>query len=135
MLLDDIGSVLSAGGIGTLGTNLFLGFLPDKPDTCVAVIETGGITPHRAFRASAGQPVAERPSIQILCRAAAFDYATARNKAHDAYKLLEGYGDTTVNSTRYLWIGARQSPFSAGRDESNRPICSCNYEVVKELTA
>jgi hypothetical protein len=46
--LPEIGTYLAATVTDTaltLGTNLFLGRLPDTPDTCVALFETGGLTP------------------------------------------------------------------------------------------
>ena len=46
--LSDIGTYLAASVTDTaltMGTNLFLGRLPDTPDTCVAVFETSGEGP------------------------------------------------------------------------------------------
>ena len=48
-MLSDIGTKLAAASISTqdltLGTNLFLGRLPESPDTCVAIYQTGGLAP------------------------------------------------------------------------------------------
>ena len=46
--LPEIGTYLAANVTATtltLGTNLFLGRLPDTPNTCGAIFETGGLTP------------------------------------------------------------------------------------------
>ena len=45
MLLDDIGDLLTTGSIGTVGSDVFLSLLPDTPDQCVSVFETGGSAP------------------------------------------------------------------------------------------
>lgn len=135
MLLDDISTILKAGGTTGDGTEISLGFMPEKPDNCIAIYETGGMGPIRAMRTSPGQPVAEQPRIQVVVRGAAYDYATPRTKINALYKLLEGYGDTTVNGCRYLWIGAVQSPFPMQRDQAQgRPSMAVNFDVMKELT-
>lgn len=134
MLLDDIRQILSTGGTTADGTELTKGFMPEKPDNVVTIYETGGQGPIRAMRAQAGQPVAERPRVQVVARAGSMDYATARLKINDVYRLLEGYGDQTVNGVRYLWIGAVQSPYPMRRDESQRPYLAVNFDVTKELS-
>ena len=134
MVLDEIGAYLAANGIGTVGTDLFLGFLPDTPDAAVAIYETGGMEPYRAMRSSAGQPVAERPSIQVVCRNVAYEYQTARTTADSAWKLLEGLGDTTLAGVRYLWAAAVQSPFLMGRDDSGRVLIAFNVDLVKAMS-
>ena len=135
MILDDAADLLSSGGIGTVGTNLFKGIMPDIPDACVAVFETGGLPPVHAMASAVGQAVVERPRIQVLCRAAQYDYATARTKAHDVYKLLDGLPARDINGTAYKWIAAVQSPFFIGPDANGRVLISCNFDVVKALTA
>ena len=52
MLLDDVADLISTGGYGTLGTNLFKGMLPSDPDEAVAVIHYGGLEPVRAPNAT-----------------------------------------------------------------------------------
>lgn len=133
-LLDEVGTYLAANSIGTLGTNMFLGFLPDTPDACVALYETGGQEPVRAMRSAAGQPVASRPRLQVVCRADQYNYQTARAKSKAVAALLDGLGDTTLSGTRYLWVGAVQEPFLMGRDDSGRVQIAQNFDVVKELS-
>lgn len=132
MLLVELGDYLSTNGVGTVGTDLFLGFMPDTPNGCVALYETGGLGPARAMRGSAGQPVAERPRVQVVARSTS--YASARAKARDAYLLLEGLGDVTLNGVQYKWVGAVQEPFMMGRDELGRVSIAANYDVVKSLS-
>ena len=135
MLIDDIADVLSSGGAGTVGTTIFKGLMPDRPDACVAVYETGGLAPVHAMNPLVGQAVAERPRVQVVARAAQQDYETARSKASCCFKLLDGLPGRTVNATRYLGAFAVQSPFLLGRDESGRVLLGCNFDVVQELTA
>lgn len=127
---------LSSGGIGTAGTDLFAGYMPDAPNAAVAVYETGGISPiHRMSpTAGLGAVVVERPSIQVVCRNVPEEYLTARTKAHSVFKLLSGLPDRSINGVSYKWGEARHSPFLMGRDEAGRILIACNYDIIKEMT-
>lgn len=135
MLLDDMADLISSGGAGTVGTTIFKGLLPDLPDACLAVYESGGFPPVHTMNAGPGTAVVERPRVQVVCRAARDDYQTARTKAHDVMKLLDGLGERAINGTTYKWMIAAQSPFLMGRDENGRVLIAQNFDVVKALTA
>lgn len=130
MLLDDISDYLTTQGITTDGTQIYKSYRPDAPDAVIALYETAGLEPVRAMRSATGQPVEERPGLQVVVRAGFYDYQTARQKANDIWGLLENL-DTTINSVRYFWIAAQQMPFLFGRDEQSRPLIACNYMVSK----
>lgn len=132
LLLDELGTYLQTNGIGTQGTDLFLGSLPDRPDAAVAVLEYGGLAPEHTMGANTA-PDFERPRVQVLSRHA--DYTTARQKAEDAYRLLDKLTATSLSSTLYLRIAALQSPTWLGQDQNNRHVVSCNFQVWKELSA
>lgn len=136
MLLDDIADYLSSGGIGTVGTDLFKGFMPETPDVAVVVVETGGRSPDRAMGAGPGGTTVamEWPRVQVICRNTQFDYSAARSKAHDVFKLLEGMPTRTINGTAYFWGAAVQSPFPIGRDDDARVLIGCNYDIAKALS-
>ena len=55
-MLTDVGTYLAAASISTadltLGTNLFLGRLPESPDTCVGLVQTAGTAPTNTFGTS-----------------------------------------------------------------------------------
>lgn len=131
MLLDDIGDYLSSGGVGTLATDLFLGELPDTPDTCVAVFETGGFDPVYTMKQRA--PVAKRPSIQVICRAKRYD--VARLLAGKVDQLLSGLRYREINGVMYKWIQAQQEPFFIDKDENEREEIGCNYSIICDSTS
>jgi len=59
-VLDDVGTYMAANVTDvtlTLGTNLFLGRLPESPDTCVAIYETAGTAPTDVFGANTAPPI------------------------------------------------------------------------------
>ena len=132
-VITEVGTYLAAASISTqdltLGTNLFLGRLPDSPDTCVGLIQTGGTAPTDTFGTS--YPPLENQGLQTLVRAAS--YATGEALAVDVFKSLQSVENQTLTSTLYLKIEANQSPFALERDEQERVIFSCNYMVAKAL--
>ncbi len=131
-LLLDIGNHLNSATIPTqdltIGTNLFLGRLPDAPDTCVALFQSGGSTPDDQFGSAA--PKVERPGVQVRIRAA--DYATAESLAAEVWGVLVLVANQTLTSTRYLRLAVEQSPFPLERDEQDRPVFVFNLEAIKE---
>lgn len=134
MLLNDIGTLLSSGGVGTVGSDLFLGLMPAAPDNATCVYETGGRAPARAMHSAAGQASMTYPHIQIVVRGAADTYEVARAVAQKAFLLLDGLPHRTINTTCYLGGESLQAePFLLGRDEQFRPLIACNYELAKRL--
>ena len=132
-VLTDIGTYLNAASISTqdltLGTNLFLGRLPETPDTCVGIIQTAGVAPTDTFGTSF--PPLETQGLQTLVRATT--YATAEALAVDVMKSLASVDNQTLTSTLYLKIEAQQSPFALERDNQERLVMSCNFLVTKTL--
>ena len=70
-MLTEIGAYLQSQGIGTLGANVFLGLMPDKPDNCIALFEYAGSPPDLHWEG-------EYPGLQVRVRNKG--YAAARNK-------------------------------------------------------
>ena len=64
-LLPDVGAYLAAAGLSlTVGTNLFYGRLPDTPDKCVAIYETGGAAPVDTMSDNT-EPIVVQPRLQV----------------------------------------------------------------------
>jgi len=129
-MLDDLGTyVATQVGSLTLGTNLFLGRLPDTPDTCVALYEYGGETPVSTMGGDAMPPV-EQPRIQVNVRAPG--YSSANTLALSVWTALEGILNETLTATRYHRVAAIQSPFPLERDSADRVIFAQNFRVQRE---
>lgn len=128
MLLDEVGTYLQAQGVGTLGTDLFKGDMPPDINTVIAIIETPGFGPQDQM-GSGQQPGFEQPGFQILCRAPT--YGVARQKADAAWKALTKVANTTLSGVAYQRIKPTQSPFLVGRDDNQRVLVNCNYQVWK----
>jgi len=132
--LPEIGTYLAANVTNvslTLGTNLFLGRLPETPDTCVAVIETAGQSAVEAMGGST-LPAYTRPRVQVLVRAVA--YSDASDLAEDIYKKMQLIDNESLSGVRYLRADGLQSPFYLDRDMEERAVFSCNYQTLRVLT-
>jgi len=122
-VLAAISAYLATKNVGTVGTDIFLGLLPDQPDNCTALFEYAGSPPDLHWNG-------EYPGLQVRVRNKS--YAAARTKIGEIMKLLHGLHETQLSGTRYLLIKARGSPEVLKRDASNRIEWFVNFEVMKE---
>lgn len=123
MMLNEIGTYLQSQGTGTLGTDLFLGLMPDQPDNCIALFEYAGSPPDLHWNG-------EYPGLQVRVRNKS--YAMARSKIGEVMEKLHGLHGQTLSGTRYLLIKARGSPEVLKRDNNNRVELFVNFEIIKE---
>lgn len=111
--IDDVADFLEDQGIGTVGTNLFIGRTIDSddsslPNNIVVLYETGGIEPSHYIPT-------KNPTFQVYVRNT--DYALGRAKIEAVRTALhQTYGDT-IGSTYFYTIFAQSEPGYIGRDE------------------
>jgi hypothetical protein len=120
----DIAIHLEDNAFGTTDApspTIFIGYLPDTPDDCIAVYDTPG-------RPSELHGL-DQPNFQIVVRNSS--YASAATIIKNIQDLLQFTTNTTINGTFYLNIYNLQSPFSAGRDEKSRVELKQNYVTQK----
>ncbi len=145
-MLNEIGTYLETKNVGTVGVDIFLGLMPDQPDSCIALFEYAGSPPDLHWDG-------EYPGLQVRVRGAS--YAAARTKIGDVMGVLHGLyeqvlpgevgagggndepggEDESVEApagTRYLLIKARGSPEVLTRDASDRVEFVINFEIIKE---
>ena len=122
-MLTEIGAYLATKSIGTVGTDIFLGLMPDQPDNCIALFEYAGSPPDLHWNG-------EYPGLQLRVRNKS--YAAARIKIGEAMTALHGLHEQTLSGTRYLLIKARGSPEILKRDANNRVELFVNFEIIKE---
>jgi len=130
-VLEAVGTYLQTNNKGTLGTNIFLGVLPETPDVCIGVFEYEGLAPMFTM-GTAGIEI-DRPSVQLLFRASRDDYPTARDAADGARILLSSVANQTINSLKILRIEPVGSIMPMGVDKNSRPIISSNFRCHVEL--
>ncbi len=130
MILEALGDYLQTNSIGTLGTNLFLGKMPDSPDYCVCLYEYEGMAPMQSF---GGNPYdVDMPRIQIVVRGARDDYPTARDGAKSIKDILSDITDVTLSSTKVLRVASLGSTIPLGLDDKDRPRIAANFQAYVE---
>lgn len=131
-LLEDIATYLAANSTLVIGTDLFAGQIPaDAPDGVTCVYEYPGAPPIDGMGSSTAPQVA-LPRIQVVGRGkGTSDYNDARGRVRTAYSILHGVTELVLSGTRYLRIMALQEPFPLSRDDNQRVLFACNFEVYR----
>ena len=129
MLLDDISDLLTTGSITA---TIYKGFMPEQPDEAFILSETAGRGPIHAMAGGPGQAQLEVAGLQVIRRSAS--YQTARDDMQNVMDLLDGLTERTINSTRYSYVEATQTPFGMMRDESQRSMVAVNFLAYKDLS-
>ena len=124
MLIDDIGSYLATAGIGTLGSSIFLGNMPDAPDNAIALYQYSGNAP---------ELVGNLESPRLTVRVRNTGYSAGMEKAQDILDALHTLADQTIGGTRYLYVRATGSVNHLGRDNDNSALFTIDFIVAKEL--
>jgi hypothetical protein len=126
-LLDSLGEKLQTDGVGTLATNIFLGYLRDTPDVAVGVFEDRGNGAEQVF--GAGVVAIEQPSIRVVARAARNDYPAARTKILAVRASLGSIRDTTISGVNFMCVIATSDPYPMGLDEHERAMFGLDLQA------
>ena len=124
---EDIKDILVADGVGAFGTDLFISLMPETPDACVSIYDTGGMDPILNY-------VYDYPTVQVRIRGAIFGYQNAWDKAKEVKDALHGLTNETWNSTRYIQIGCVGDIMFIHYDDNNRPTLTVNFLVHRTDT-
>lgn len=130
MILEALADRLTSASVATVGTNLFLGMMPDSPDLCVALFEYAGAPPLEVLRDN--DATLERPGIQVLVRAGRNDYPIARDLTNTIRNTLTGITDEEISGVRFLRVSALSAVNSTGTDEKDRPQFTLSMQAVAE---
>jgi len=111
----DVADKIQELGLGTLGTDLFIGSMPDEKDVknCVCVYDVGGINPTRFYDRSI--PEWRNDQFQITTRNRS--YAAAMIKAFKISEALDQIGNWDTDYWNYLSLFKLTEPRSIGRQE------------------
>jgi hypothetical protein len=128
-LLEDLGGYLDTQSASiTLGTNFFLGYLPETPSDCVALLGMDGASPLFTHGAT-NTPAIERPNVQLLVRHSS--YATGQSLSETLYRILTAIANQSISGTTYLRVSAMDFPAFVERDQNRRSLFSTNFEVQR----
>lgn len=117
--IDDITQYLEDEGVGTIGTDLFKSYMPDRGDgTSVAVLERGGTEPDPYL------PTKE-PTFQVLVRAN--DFSTGRTKLDAVRSALHRTANLSQGDTYFYFILATSEGGHIGRNDRGQDEFSINF--------
>lgn len=122
-LIEQIGTYLQTNSVGTLGTSLFLGYMPATGTEVTAILDTGGTTPDPYLPTKS-------PTIQIYTRSATYTTGKARMDAirtllHNKYNLY------LVSNQTYIYsINLQSESNHIGRNAQGQDEFSANYSIL-----
>lgn len=122
MLIKDIAEYLQAKGIGFPGTDVFLGTMPDTPESVIVLYPTGGypqVLPLEDIQVT----------VQIMVRD--LDYTTGYKRIQAVFNALDGGENRYIRvlSGRQMVCRAMQSPFFLEQDAKGRFVFAFNVVV------
>ena len=125
-LASDIAEYLEDQTLGTVGTDMFFGYMPPTPNACIVTIAEGGRPRDQV------QIDIERGMLRIDVRDV--EYVDAEATIYAISTTLHELTNATIEGVKYYYISSQQSaPTNAGRDNNGRVILSWRFEVTKEV--
>jgi hypothetical protein len=106
----------------TFGDDLHIGQMPESPDACVCIYDTGGYPAELDY-------MYERPTFQVRVRGAKGGYRAAQVLAQAIRDTLHGVHNLTLNAARYILIAIESDVGSIGADELHRPNFTVNFRI------
>jgi hypothetical protein len=128
---EDIADKLAALGMGTVGSDIWIGMMPERPDVVAVVYESAGQPPETGFSVDGLQY--ESPNVQVVMRGERGDYEGPRTRAETAYKELAKIQAVTLGSNLYHMVRPVQSPFPLMRDDDARVLVAFNAICKREV--
>jgi hypothetical protein len=130
VILEALAEKLQDDGVGTVGTNIFIGLMPSTPDVCIALYEYSGEPPRETF--NDGGASIDVPSVQVMVRAGRNDYPTARAKIIAVRNSLSSVANVTVEGVVFLRVHELSAVNALGVDENDRPRFTQSFQALVE---
>lgn len=130
MMLEALADRLNSASVAVTASNMFIGLMPTSPDVCLALYEYAGSPPLEVMVDNSA--TLERPSVQIITRAARNDYPTARALIEDARDTLTAIVNEQISGVTFLRVNQISSINALGVDDNDRPRFSLSLQVVVE---
>ncbi len=127
-MLPELATYFAAEGCGVVGTDLFLGKMPDAPVLCAALYEAPGAPPALDHQGLAF----EKARLLIFVRGSS--YAEARERVERFYRACLAVKNVALSSAVYLSATPVAPPYLAERDKHRRPVLGLEVAIWKQLT-
>ena len=118
-----IANYMQAQGIGTIGTDLSIGGVPERVDSVISVVDSPAhASPHPNVPE-------ESPTVKILVRERDYDAGYSQCKA--ITDLLQSLPSQDIDGKRVISCLAVGSPNWLGWDDNNRGQWSMNFNLIR----
>ena len=121
--INEVAQYLEDQGIGTLADDIFVNYMPPKPNSCVMVKSTGGFKPDDYIPE-------ENPTFQILVRDPDLDAAMAKAQAIVSALHLKANLTLVDGGQYFYYIDLLSEPGPIGPDENEREEISLNFRCL-----
>jgi hypothetical protein len=120
-----IATLIENARIASFKKDLFIGKVPDEPDACVTVIDSGGYAP------DSSDVKLNYPTVQVRTRGLKGEYTSAYSKLKTIKDLLHDYTEASAESSgeRIIGIWALSDILFLGYDENNRSEFTLNLRM------
>jgi hypothetical protein len=122
--IKDIIELSSSGLSLVFATDLFVSKMKEDVNQCVCIYDGPGGSPEANYDL-------DYPTVQVRVRGNRMAYREAYALANDIKQLLHGMTNETINGTRYIEIVCSGDIMHIGYDESERPIFSVNFDIMR----
>lgn len=143
LFLEDIAAFFAAAGFGVYDpsgatSTIFVGTIPDTPNTLIALEEYVGIASSVAWTIDgAALPRFELPRVHITVRGEPYDYSTPRMTIEKIYQFCFQTYDRAIGGAGYnrlTPLGSGIFPMPVNADVNGRRMFTLNVEVMKTLS-
>lgn len=122
----DIKDLLVAEGVGTFGTDLWIGREPAAGGEAVTIYPSGGQNPNPKW----GR---DFPTVKIKISGDVNDYAGGWTKAQEVKDALLGATPQDINGNRYASFRMQGDINFIGYDSNSRPMFTTNWILIVDL--
>lgn len=120
-LIDEVANYLQANtNIGSVATDIFVGFMPSSPTVCTAVYPQPGVT-------VAGDPLVH-PGIQVLVRGVT--YLSTQQMAETVFRALRNAWNLKATGSARGRLAANHEVGPNYRDANNNIVFTLNFSFT-----
>jgi hypothetical protein len=111
--------------LGTTGTNLFIGALPDVEGLGIVLTQYSG----QVIETQSSGIAINQPSLQVRVHGAAEDYETPLNRITAIQAALSSISNQTLSGIQFLRVRPITTIIALGQGENLDYEFTCNFEV------
>ena len=121
----DIAQILDSSpfSLGDYGVDLFASRMPETPNACVSIYDTGGFEPESGYAYG-------KPTVMVKIRNPSYQAGYA--KADAIKNALHNLTEQVQSSVRYVAIWCMGDINSVGVDDNNRSILTVNFRIHRQ---